>query len=46
MMNFKGKEVATILYSGGTTGEPKGVELTNFKYKCSSYAMFLNIVLV
>ena len=27
--DFKGKEIAAILYSGGTSGEPKGVELTN-----------------
>jgi len=27
--DFKGKEICTILYSGGTSGAPKGVELTN-----------------
>ncbi len=30
--SFTGKEVAAILYSGGTSGYPKGIELTNLNF--------------
>ncbi|MBQ2639444.1 MAG: AMP-binding protein [Bacilli bacterium] len=38
--DFKGKEVAAILYSGGTTGEPKGVELTNLNLNAIAMQAF------
>jgi long-chain acyl-CoA synthetase len=38
--NFKGKEVATILYSGGTSGSPKGVELTNLNLNALAMQSF------
>ena len=37
---FKGKEIATILYSGGTSGEPKGVELTNLNLNALAMQSF------
>lgn len=30
--DFDGNQVAAILYSGGTTGSPKGIELTNLNF--------------
>lgn len=38
--DFKGKDVATIIYSGGTTGEPKGVELTNLNLNAMAMQSF------
>ena len=38
--DFKGKEIATILYSGGTSGEPKGVELTNLNLNALAMQSF------
>lgn len=37
---FKGKDVAAILYSGGTSGEPKGVELTNLNLNAIAMQAF------
>ena len=38
--DFKGKDIATILYSGGTSGEPKGVELTNLNINALAMQCF------
>ncbi|MBP3339622.1 MAG: AMP-binding protein [Lachnospiraceae bacterium] len=38
--NFKGNEVAAILYSGGTTGYPKGIELTNLNFNALAMQSF------
>ena len=38
--NFKAKEIAAILYSGGTSGEPKGVELTNLNINALAMQCF------
>lgn len=38
--NFRGNEVAAILYSGGTTGYPKGIELTNLNFNSLAMQSF------
>jgi len=38
--DFKGKDIATILYSGGTSGAPKGVELTNLNINAMAMQSF------
>ena len=41
--DFKGKDVAAILYSGGTTGTPKGVVLTNLNLNASAMQNFEHV---
>lgn len=41
--DFKGKEIAAILYSGGTTGTPKGVKLTNLNLNAEAMQSFEHV---
>lgn len=38
--DFKGNETAAILYSGGTSGYPKGIELTNLNFNALAMQSF------
>ena len=40
---FKGKDIAAILYSGGTTGTPKGVKLTNLNLNAMAMQSFEHV---
>ncbi len=39
--NPKGSEISTIVYTGGTTGNAKGVPLTNLNLTSSAYGFKL-----
>ena len=41
--DFKSKEVAAILYSGGTTGTPKGVKLSNMNLNALAMQSFEHV---
>ena len=41
--DFKSKEIATILYSGGTTGTPKGVKLSNMNLNALAMQSFEHV---
>ena len=41
--NFTGKDIAAILYSGGTTGKPKGVRLSNLNLNALAMQAFEHV---
>ena len=44
--DFKSKEVAVIFYSGGTSGTPKGVRLTNMNVNASAMQAFEHVAVL
>ena len=44
--DFKGKDICAILYSGGTTGTPKGVQLTNLNMNAVAMQAFEHVACV
>lgn len=41
--NMKSEDVAIILHSGGTTGTPKGILLSNFNFNAETQQCFYNV---